>query len=118
MTKSPHLTGRGILSVVASLAFPLAVALWIDLRGTNAMETLGRAPVIGWVLRTAIAALIWLYTLPHPGDFSWSWGFAFLLWFLFAAMFALRRKPLSALVLLLLPLMVFWYLSLCVGGAD
>lgn len=101
-----------------ALVSPLVVAYGIDLYGRDAMETLGRAPVLGWVLRTVLTALIWVYTLPHPGNFSWGWGLACLLWALFAAAFALRRKWWSALVVLLLPLMVFWYLALTVGGAD
>ncbi|MHB0981485.1 MAG: hypothetical protein ACYC5Q_15700 [Thermoleophilia bacterium] len=104
--------------MVAALSLPSAVAYCIDLYGTGAMETLGRAPVLGWALRTILTALIWVYTLPHPGGFSWSWGMALLLWVLFAATFALRRRWWSAVVVLFPPLMVFWYLALTVGGAD
>lgn len=104
--------------MVAALLFPLAVAFWIDLYGMGAMETIGRAPVLRWSLRTMISALIWVYTLPHPGNFSWSWGLACLLWALFAAMFALRRRWCSAAAVLFPPLVALWYLAVTVGGAD
>jgi len=113
--------GRGILCVVAALILPLAIPFFlffIDPHETRTMEILGRIPLIGWVLRTVLTALIWVFTLPYPGGFSWTWGLAFLLWFLFAATFALRRKWWSALVVLFVPLMVFWYLAFTVGGAD
>lgn len=44
---SASLTVRGILSVAVALVSPLVVAYGIDLYGTGAMETLGRAPVLG-----------------------------------------------------------------------
>ncbi len=102
------------LLVAGALIYPplLMLAVGITLgEGHELLRTLHAVPVVGTVVLGSVRATVWLYSLDlQVGGMTPLLVFN-ALYLVFAALFALRKLWIPSVIVLVVPLPVFWYLA-------